>query len=97
MEKITLNYSMKSVPIPDKTTYNFKMIEKIESLLKRIDGKPVSSRTRKIQTWTKKKHLNLKHQDYLPLIPELEPFEKDLCNLVNLIKFRTNMNSFQNK
>ena len=32
---------------------------------------------------------------YPPLIPKLEPFEKDLCNLVNLIKFRTNMDSFQ--
>ena len=33
---------------------------------------------------------------YYPLgVPKLEPFEKDLCNLVNLIKFRTNMNSFK--
>ena len=43
----------------------------------------------------KKETFRFKTSYYQPQIPELEPFEKDLCNLVNLIKFRTNMNSFQ--
>ena len=32
---------------------------------------------------------------YPPQIPELEPFGKDLCKLINLIRFRTNVNIFQ--
>ena len=36
MEKITLNYLIKNILIPDKTTYYIKMIEKIESMIKRI-------------------------------------------------------------
>ena len=43
----------------------------------------------------KKETLGFKTSYYPLLIPELEPFEKDLCNLVNLIKFRTNMSSSQ--
>ena len=43
----------------------------------------------------KKETFGFKTSYYLPQIPVLQPFENELCNLVNLIKFRTNMNSFQ--
>ena len=43
----------------------------------------------------KKETFGFKTLYYPLLIPDLELCEKDLCNLVNLIKFRTNMNSFQ--
>ena len=94
MEKITLNYSMKNIPIPDKTTY-YIMIEKIESLIKRIRWKAHFFLNKKDQHMDKKETFGFKTSYYPPQILELEPFEKDLCNLVNLIKFRTNMNSFQ--
>ena len=32
---------------------------------------------------------------YPPQIPDLEPFGKDLCKLINLIRFRANVNIFQ--
>ena len=41
----------------------------------------------------KKETFGFKTSYYPSQISELEPFEKDLCNLVNLIKFRTNMSS----
>ena len=43
----------------------------------------------------KKETFGFKTSYYSPQIPELELFEKDLSNLVNLIKCRTNINSFQ--
>ena len=36
LEKLNFNYSLKNIPIPDNTTYNLKIIEKIESVLKRM-------------------------------------------------------------
>ena len=39
MEKIKFNYSMKNIPIPDKSKYYIKFIEKIESFIKRIRWK----------------------------------------------------------
>ena len=43
----------------------------------------------------KKKTFGFKTSYFPPQIPELDLFEKDLSNLVNLIKFRTNINSFR--
>ena len=39
MEKINFNYSLKNIPIPSKTSYELKLIEKIESVIKRIRWK----------------------------------------------------------
>ena len=73
------------------------MIEKIESLIKRIRWKAHFFLNKKDQHIDKKETFGFKTSYYPPQILELEPFEKDLCNLVNLIKFRTNMNSFKNQ
>ena len=32
MEKLNLNYSLRNIPIPDKLSYQVKLIEKIESV-----------------------------------------------------------------
>ena len=86
---------MKNSPIPDKATYYIKMIEKIESLIKRIIRKSHFFLNKKDPDMDKKETCGFKASYYPSLILEIEPFETDLCNLVNLIKFRTNMNSFQ--
>ena len=87
---------MKNILIPDKTTYYIKMIEKIQSLIKCIRWKAHFFLNKKDPHMDKKKEEEtFKFKTYYqPQIPELEPFEKNLCNLVNLIKFRANMNSF---
>ena len=86
---------MKNTPIPDKATYYIKMIEKIESLIKRIIWKSHFFLNKKDPDMDKKGTSGFKASYYPSLILEIEPFETDLCNLVNLIKFRTDMNSFQ--
>ena len=61
MEKITLNYLMKNMLIPDKTTYYIKMIEKNESLIKHIKWKARFFLYKKDPHMDKKKHLDLKY------------------------------------
>lgn len=39
MEIFNLNYSLKNIPIPSPTIYKLKLIEKIESFLKRMRWK----------------------------------------------------------
>ena len=97
MEKIILNYSMKNIPVTDKTTYYIKMIEKIESLIKCIRWKSHFFLNKKDPRMDKKETFGFKTSYYPTQIPELEPFEKDICNVVNLIKFRTNINSLKKR
>ena len=85
---------MKNIPIPDKTTY-IKINEKIESFIKRIRWNAHFFLHKKDQHMDKKETFGFKTSYYPTQIPELELSEKYLCNLVNLIKFRANMNSFQ--
>ena len=39
MEKINYNYSLKKIPIPSITSYQLKLIEKVESVIKRMRWK----------------------------------------------------------
>ena len=39
MEKINFNYSLKNTPIPAKPSYQLKLIDKIESVIKRMRWK----------------------------------------------------------
>ena len=95
MEKFVFNYSTKNVLIREKTPHYIKMIEKLESLIRRIRCKAHLFLNMKEPHKDKKETFGFKTSQYPLQIPELERFEKGLCNLVNLIKFRTNMNSFQ--
>ena len=39
MEKINFNYSLKNIPTPTKTSYQLMLMEKIESVIKRMRWK----------------------------------------------------------
>ena len=39
MEKLSFGYSLKNIPLLDKRSYQLKLIEKIESVLKRMHWK----------------------------------------------------------
>ena len=39
MEKINFSYSLKNIPTPTKTTYHLIFMEKIESIIKRMQWK----------------------------------------------------------
>ena len=39
MEKINFNYSLKNIPVPSKSSYKLKLIDKIENVIKRMRWK----------------------------------------------------------
>ena len=39
MEKLNYNYSFKNIPTPTKTSYQFSLIEKMKSVIKRMRWK----------------------------------------------------------
>ena len=71
------------------------MIEKIESFIKLIRCKAHFFLNKKDPHMVKKETFGFKTSYHPSQIQELEPFEKDLCNLVSLMKFKTNVNIFQ--
>ena len=87
MEKLNYNCSFKNIPTPIKTSYQLTLIEKIESVIKRIqcDNKVCDTKT----------SFRIKSRYHPPPCTELEHFEKGLINIINNIKFTNNTNSFQ--
>ena len=86
---------MKNIPIPDKSTHYIKLIEKIESFIKRIRWKAHFFLNNDNEDPHRKETYGFKTTHYPPQSADLEPFEKDVLNIVNVIKFKQNMNSFQ--
>ena len=96
MEKINFNYSLKNIPTPTKTSYQLMLMEKIESVIKRMrwkahfylkkDPSSITYTSYGFKTWI-----------YLPQCKELQNFEKGLLDPIKLIKFRVVKNSFQRK
>ena len=43
MERINLNYSLKNIPVPTKSSYQLKLIDKNESVIKRMRWKTLFS------------------------------------------------------
>ena len=95
MEKINFNYSLKNIPTPTKTSYQLMLMEKIESVIKRMRWKA--------HFYLKKDTSNIaytnygKTRNYPPQCKELQNFEKDLLDTIKLIKFRIVKDSFQRK
>ena len=96
MEKIHLNYSLKNIPTQTKTSYQLMLMEKIESVIKRMRWKA--------HFYLKKDTSNIvytnygfKTRNYPPQCKELQNFEKDLLDTIKLIKFWIVKDRFQRK
>ena len=96
MEKINFNYSLKNIPTPTKTSYQLMLMEKIESVIKRMRWKA--------HFYQKKDTSNIAYTNYgfktrnYPLqCKELQNFEKDLLDTIKLIKFQIVKDNFQRK
>ena len=96
MEKINFNYSLKNIPVPSKSSYKLKLIDKIESVIKRMRWK-AHFFINGDSTETKKETYGFKSKQYPSQIKELDMFEKDLFELVKSVKFRNSNDEFQNE
>ena len=95
---IPLRYSLKNIPIPSNNVYMKALVEKVESLIKRMrwraffylkggdDGRASNA---------KDHYPGLISRKCPPQVEELMPFEEDMLRLVESIKFRRVSDSFQ--
>ena len=95
MERVSLNYSRKNIPLPSREEYEFQFIEKSESLFTRMK-------------WFAWHALNPGRESDInsygfnttkaaPSIPELKEFELDVLGILKRIKFRGGGSRFQEK
>ena len=93
-EAIRFEYSLKNIPIPSRDNYLRNLIEKVESVLKRMRWKAhFFLKGEKNQENTN--HFGLSSNKTPPPILELKPFEEDVLKLLENIKFRDTKNHFQ--
>lgn len=98
--RFDLNYSLKNIPIPSPSLYTEKLIEKVESLIRRMrwraffflkSGNDDGYRTSSKETY------GFKSRKCPPQSEELEAFEEDLLKMVETIQFRKTTNEFQQR
>ena len=92
MEKLQLRYSPKNIPIPSERSYNSQLMDKIDQVIKRMRWKAFfyTNKSEDTQATYGLKSLNCPSK-----IEEMVPFEKDLWNLVDKLKFRKINGNFQ--
>ena len=103
MERINLNYCLKNIPIPTKSAYCLKLIDKIESVIKRMRWKAFffltcnSSNANSNNCDNMKETFGFKSKNHPAQINELKNFEKELLDIIPSIKFRDIRDKFQTK
>ena len=103
MERINLNYSLKNIPIPTKSAYCLKLIDKIESVIKRMRWKAFffltcnSSNANSNNCDNMKETFGFKSNNHPAQNNELKNFEKELLDTIPSIKLETLGISFKQK
>ena len=92
MEKLQLRYSPKNIPIPSERSYKLQLMDKINQVTKRMRWKAFFYTNKSEDT---QKTYGLKSLNFPPKIKEMVPFEEDLWNLVDQLKFRKIEGKFQ--
>ena len=97
---------MKNVPTHSKSSCLYKLINKLEKLLKRMRWKALffdrdqANSNINVNNNVQHRHINtfnLKTRKCPPQIQDMKEFEKDLQTMIESIKFRSSQNEFQKK
>ena len=94
MEKITLNYSTKNIPLPSKSSYIAKLLPKVESVIRRMRWKAFFH-LNPSENHNRKNTYNIPSRKNPPQVILLKPFEDDLLRMVESIQYRKVSSSFQ--
>ena len=96
MEQINFDYSMKNIPIPRRQSYLKFMIDKIESLIRRMHWKAHFFHSNSTEN-NESPNFNFGFKsDIIPPPKEhLDAFENDLYDMVRCIEFRQSHNIFK--
>ena len=96
--RLDLGYSLKNIPIPSPGTYCTRLIEKVESLIKRMRWKAFFFKKGENDDQPETDdHFGFKTRKCPPRIEELEPFEDDLLKMIEDVQFRNTTNNLQQR
>ena len=91
-----LDYSLKNIPIPSEDAYTTRLIEKVESVLKRMRWKAFFY-LKGPTTDDPKETYGLKSRKCPPQVDELKAFEDDALKMIEMIEFRRVADPFQQR
>ena len=99
MNRFSLGYSPKNVPVPSEKEYTLTLLEKTEELFKRMRWKAFfyNNRNETQQDYQTAKTYGLRTKKSPPSINELKGFENDLISLIKNIEYKKTRSKFQNK
>ena len=109
LNRVNFNYSTKNIPIPSRNSFKKRLIEKVESVIKRMRWKALffmkdNDDSRRENTETTQDaaeddncNFGFKSRKCPPQIKELIPFEDDMLQMIENLRFRNTSNQFQDK
>ena len=97
MEKLDIDYSLKNIPIPSNESYLMKLIEKIESVVKRMRWRAHFFLQENRESDIRREDFGFKSKITPPQCEHMEAFEKELLDIIPNIKFRSVKDAFQKK
>ena len=98
-EKIFFKYSQKNIPVPSRTSYKLQLIDKMESVIKRMRWKAhfFLNNEERNKEEMKRENFGFKSEHQICQLRQLDNLEKDWFNEVASLKFRKLNDSFQEK
>ena len=98
MNRFSLGYSKKNVPVPSEKEYTLTLLEKTEELFKMMRWKAFFyNRNETEQNYQTAEKYGLRTKKSPPSINEIKGFENDLISLIKNIEFKKTSSKFQNK
>ena len=96
MDQVRFDYSTKNIPIPPRNSYLKSLIEKVESVIKRMRWKAFlfNRNEQDNNDAINNDNFGFKSRKCPPQNSELDKFEADLFDMVHNIKFRKVNNKF---
>ena len=87
MEKLDIVYSLKNIPISSMESYLIKLIEKIESLVKRMRCRTHFFLQERHESNIRREDFGFKSKITPPQCEHMKAFEKELLDIIPNIKF----------
>ena len=97
MEKINSSYSLKNILTPSRSSYQLKLIDKIESVTKRMRCKALFFLKDNNSNETARETFGFKSKRHPAQITELQCFEKDVLDMIKSLKFTNVQDDLQSK
>ena len=96
MKKVSFDYSLKNIPVPNKDAFLKALIDQTTKLFQRIRWKVFWEENKK-KPQSQFETYGFKTEKCAPKHKELNKFESDVVNLIHSLEYRPNTTKFQQK